>query len=112
MLKIKKYSPNNTYMLGNGESGHEAVVKYFPGVENFTHIVETDEGEEIAYAIELFSATKSRLGVDPSLPEEEAIAEIERIRNLPPPEPIPDTTQVRIADALQDLVVLSMPDDM
>lgn len=110
MLKIKKYRPEDTYMLGNGEFGHAAVVKYFPGVEHFTHIVETDEGEEIAYAIQLLSAMRSQLGVDSSLPEEEAIAEIERIRNLPPPEPQTDTTQERIADALQDLVVLSMPD--
>ena len=110
MFKIKKYRPEDIYMLGNGEYGHAAVVSHFPGVEHFTHIVETDDGGEIAYAIQLLSAMRSQLGVDPALSEDEAIAEIERIRNLPPPEPVVDTTQERIADALQDLVVLSMPD--
>lgn len=112
MIKIKKYNPNDTYMLGNGEVGHEAVVKHFPGVTHFPHLVETDEGGEIAYAIQLISAMRNFHDIDPELSEADALQAIEdkinAERNAQPE--LTYTDETRIADALEDLVVLQMPD--
>ena len=111
MIKIKKYNPNDTYMLGNGEFGHEAIAKHFPGVTHFPHLVETDEGGEIAYAIQLISAMRNFHDIDPALTESEALQAIEHKINAERITPTPDyTDETRIADALEDLVVLQMPD--
>lgn len=110
MKRIKKYRPQDTYMLGNGEFGHEAIVKHFPGVEHFPHLVETDDGGEMAYAIQLISAMRNFHGIDPALSESEALQAIEDKINEPAPEVEVYTDETRIADALEDLVVLQMPD--
>ena len=97
MIKIVKYDPEHVYMLGNGEYGHEAILKHFPGVEQFPHLVETDESETMAYAIQLIPAMRSFYNIDPALSETDALAAIETIRNAPQPEPEPDQQTVALA---------------
>lgn len=107
MFKYEIYNPNKNYMMGNGESGHQNVLKYFPGVEDFVHVVETDEGGEFMYALQSFSATKSQFGIPQEMSVEEALAEMERIRNLPPPE-APISAEERIAAAMEFQNLMNM----
>lgn len=108
MIKIEKYTGNKTYMFPNGElATPERVKKDYPAVEAFTHIVETDEAGQVMFAIQNLAAIKSQMGIDVSVSEEDAIKQIEDIRNAPAPEPEP-TPEERIASALEFQNVLNM----
>lgn len=108
MIKIEKYDSTKTYMFPNGNiATPERVEKDYPAVKHFDHIVETDEAGQVMFSLQNLAATRSQLGVDSSLSEEEAIAKIEEIRNAPQPEPgvSPDE---RIAAALEFNNLLNM----
>ena len=108
MIKIEKYTGSKTYMYPNGElASPERVKKDYPAVEAFVHIVETDEAGQVMFALQNLAAVRSQMGIDASLSEEEAIAEIEALRNTPAPEPEP-TAEDRIAAALEFQNVLNM----
>lgn len=108
MIKIEKYDGSKTYMFPNGElATPERVKKDYPAVDTFTHIVETDEASQVMFAIQNLAAIKSQMGIDISASEEEAIKQIEDIRNAPTPEPEP-TPEERIASALEFQNVLNM----
>lgn len=100
MIKVEKYTGTKTYMFPSGKIATPDVVKEtYPAMLTFTHIIETDEAGQVMYAIENLSAARSRLGIDPSLSEDEAIAKIEEERNKKP-EYFPSTEE-RIAAALE-----------
>ena len=106
---VEKYTGDRTYMFPNGEMAtREVVLAHFPAALTFDHIVETDEAHEVMFACQNLSAMRGFHAIDSSLTETEAIAAIEEIINRPPEQT--EDTQQRIADALQDLVVLNMPD--
>ena len=108
MIKIEKYDGSKTYMFPNGElATPERVKKDYPAVEAFTHIVETDEAGQVMFAIQNLAAIKSQMGLDMGLSDEEAISQIEEIRNTPPPEP-GVSAEERIAAALEFQNVLNM----
>lgn len=109
MLKIKKYIGTETYMFPNGAlATPEAVLTQFPAGLAFSHIVETDEGGEVMFAFENLSAARSRMGIDPSLSEADAILAIEAKRNeVPKQEP---ALEERIAAALEFQNLLQMED--
>lgn len=108
MIKIEKYTGNKTYMFPNGElATPERVKKDYPAVEAFTHIVETDEAGQVMFAIQNLAAIKSQMGIDVSVSEEDAINQIEELRNAPAPEPEP-TPEERIAASLEFQNVLNM----
>jgi hypothetical protein len=101
MIKIEKYDGNKTYMYPNGELAKpESVKSKFPAVTEFVHIIETDEAGQVMFAIQNLAALKSQLGIDTSVEEEEAIKQIEKIKNTPAPEPEPSTEE-RLAAALE-----------
>jgi len=101
MIKLTKYDKEKTYMYPNGAMATpESVLKNYPAVEHFIFIAETDEAGECLFALENLSAMRSHFSIDPGLFENDAIAEIEVIRNTPPPEPKPDAAE-RIAAALE-----------
>lgn len=101
MIKIKKYVGNKTYMYPSGKvATPEVVLKDFPAIEHFTHIIETDENEQVLFAMQNLAAIRSQMGIDQSLDEDEAIAKIEEIRNAPAPDPEPDSLE-RIASQLE-----------
>ncbi|MEA4920630.1 MAG: hypothetical protein VB078_06910 [Clostridiaceae bacterium] len=111
MKKVEKYTGEKTYMFPNGAiATREAVLSQFPAALAFAHIVETDEGGEVMFALQNLSAMRSFHGIGRTLSEAEAIAAIQTAVNTP--EAVVDTTtdQTRIADALEDMVALSMPD--
>lgn len=108
MIKIEKYDGSKTYMFPNGElATPERVKKDYPAVDTFTHIVETDEASQVMFAIQNLAAIKSQMGIGISTSEEEAINQIEELRNAPAPEPEP-TPEERIASALEFQNVLNM----
>ena len=108
MIKIEKYDGSKTYMFPNGElATPERVKRDYPAVETFTHIIETDEAGQVMFAIQNLAAIKSQMGIDMSINDDEAISQIEEIRNTPPPEPEP-TPEERVAAALEFQNVLNM----
>ena len=112
MKKVIKYTGDKTFMFPNGALGtKEAVLAQFPAALDFVHIVETDENEEVMWALENLSAMRSQMGIDSSLSEDEAIAAIEEIINTPPEVNTDPSAEERIAAALEYQVMASLPDE-
>lgn len=111
--KLIKYTGDKVFMFPNGAiATKEAVLKQFPAALTFTHIVETDENEEVMWALQNLSAIRTQMEIDKSLSEDEAIAAIEEIVNTPQ-EPVEQepTAEERIAAALEYQVMSSLPDE-
>ena len=112
MKKIVKYTGDKTFMFPNGAlATREAVLEHFPAALSFAHIVETDENEEVMWALQNLSAMRSQYGIDPSLTEDEAIATIQEIVNTEPEVSTEPTAEERIAAALEYQVMASLPDE-
>ena len=112
MKKIIKYTGEKTFMFPNGAlATKEEVLKHFPAALTFPHIVETDENEEVMWALQNLSAMRTQMGIDSALSEDEAIAAIEEIINTPQEVDNTPSAEERIAAALEYQVVASLPDD-
>lgn len=112
MKKIIKYTGDKIYMFPNGAlATKEAVLEHFPAALSFVHVVETDENEEVMWALQNLSAMRSQMGIDSSLTEDEAIVAIEEIINNPPVIETEATAEERIAAALEYQVMASLPDE-
>lgn len=110
MKVLEFYDGTKTYMYPNMKlATPQTVLADFPAILTFKHVIETDEAGEVLFAVENFSAMKSRYSIDKSLGDNEALAAIQEIMNTEPEPVLDDNT--RIADALEDLVVLNMPDE-
>lgn len=112
MKKIIKYTGDRVFMFPNGElATKEAVLEHFPAALAFVHIVETDENEEVMWALQNLSAMRTQMKIDSSLTEEEAIAALEEIANTEPEISTEATAEERIAAALEYQVMASLPDE-
>lgn len=112
MKKIIKYTGDKTYMFPNGAlATKEAVLEQFPSALTFVHIVETDENEEVMWALQNLSAMRTQMKIDSSLTEEEAIAALQEIVNTEPEVSTEATAEERIAAALEYQVMASLPDE-
>lgn len=101
MIKIEKFTGDKTYMYPNGAIATlETINKDFPAVEAFVHIIETDEAGQVCFAVQNLAAVRFQMGIDSALSEDEAILEIEEIRNTLPPE-LEASTEERIAATLE-----------
>lgn len=110
MKKLEFYDGTKTYMYPNMKlATPEVVLADFPAILAFKHVIETDEAGQVFFAIENFEAMKSRYNIDRTLEDDEALQTIQAIINEEP-EPVLDN-DTRIADALEDLVVLNLPDE-
>lgn len=110
MKKVIKYDGTKTFMYPNGEiATPERVLQDFPAALTFTHIIETDEAEEVCFAVQNLSAMRGIYGIDTTLTEEEAILAIQEVVNTPKPEPEPSAEE-RIASALEYQNLMSMED--
>lgn len=110
MKKIIKYTGNKTFMFPNGAiATPERVLQDFPAALTFTHIIETDEHEEVCFAVQNLSAMRGVYGIDSALTEDEAIAAIQEVVNAPELEPEPSAEE-RIASALEYQNLMSMED--
>ena len=112
MKKIELYTGDKTYMFPNGDiATKEKMLTSFPAILTFSHIIETDEAGEVAFAVQNLSAMCSVYGIDLSLSTEEKIAKIEEIVNAQPEVDTTPATDERIAAALEAQVMMSLPDD-
>ena len=110
MKKIIKYNGTKTFMYPNGEiATPERVLQDFPAALTFTHIVETDEAEEVCFAVQNLSAMRGVYGIDAALTEDEAIIAIQEVINAPEPESEPSAEE-RIASALEFQNMMALPD--
>lgn len=110
MKVLEFYDGTKTYMYPNMKlATPEVVLADFPAILTFRHVIETDEAGQVFFAIENFEAMKSRYNIDKTLTDEEALAALQEAANEEPTPMTDDTT--RIADALEDLVVLNLPDE-
>ena len=110
MKKIIKYTGEKVFMYPNGEiATKERVLQDFPAALTFTHIIETDEAEEVCFAVQNLSAMRGIYNIDSSLSEDEAILAIQDIVNAPAPEP-EVTAEERIASALEYQNLMAMDD--
>lgn len=108
MKIIEKYTGEKTYMFPNGSlATPEIMLRQFPAVLAFAHIIETDEAGEVAFAVQNLSAMRTFYNVDSSLTEAEAIAAIQEIVNTPEVNTEP-TAEERIAAALEYQNLASM----
>ncbi len=110
MRKVIKYEGKKTYIYPSGKlATPEQVLKDYPAILIASHIIETDENEQMFYSYQNLSAARTMYDIDSSLSEEEAILAIQDILNAPAPEPEP-TAEERIASALEYQNLLSMED--
>ena len=110
MKVLEFYDGTKTYMYPNMKlATPEVVLADFPAILTFKHVIETDENGQVLFAVENFSAMRSRYNTDKTLGDDEALEAIQEIINAEPEPVLDDNT--RIADALEDLVVLNMPDE-
>ena len=97
-------------MYPSGKVGtKDTVYADYPAVKVFTHVIETDENDEVIYAINNLSALRTSYNIDKSLSEQEAVQAIQDIMNTPrePVEPEP-TAEERIAASLEYQNLLAM----
>lgn len=111
MRKIIKYDGTKIFMYPNGNlATKEQLLKDFPAALTFTHIIETDESEEVCFAVQNLSAMRSLYNIDKNLSEAEAIAKLEEILNTPEEVIDEPTAEERIASALEYQNLMSMED--
>lgn len=110
MKKIIKYDGTKTFMFPNGHlATKERVLQEFPAALTFTHIIETDEHEEVCFAVQNLSAMRGVYGIDSTLTEDEAIAAIQEVVNAVPE--VEPSAEERIASALEFQNMMTLPDE-
>lgn len=110
MKKIIKYDGTKTFMFPNGHlATKERVLQEFPAALTFTHIIETDEHEEVCFAVQNLSAMRGVYGIDSTLTEAEAIAAIQEVVNAVPE--VEPSAEERIASALEFQNMMTLPDE-
>lgn len=109
-MHILKIYDEKTRMYPSGKvATKDTVYADYPAVKVFTHVIETDENDEVIYAINNLSALRTSYNIDKSLSEQEAVQAIQDIMNTPrePVEPEP-TAEERIAASLEYQNLLAM----
>lgn len=102
MKKVIKYDGTKVFMYPNGKiANREQILSDFPAALTFTHIIETDEHEEVCFAVQNLSAMRGIYNIEASLSENEAIAKIEEIINTPEEYSTEPTAEERTAAALE-----------
>lgn len=111
MKVFEFYTGTKTYMYPNGElATPERIQMDFPAITTFRHVIETDELGQVCFAVQNFAAMRTMYDIDPSLDDASALQVLTTVINSEG-EQQGISNETRIADALEDLVVLSMPDE-
>ena len=111
MRKLEIYDGTKTYMYPNMTLATPQVMQAnYPAILAFPHVIETDDAGQVCFAIENFSAMKSRYNIDNELTDEQALAAIQEILNAPEPEP-EASSEERIASALEFQNLMMLPDE-
>ena len=109
-MHILKIYDGKTRMYPSGKvATKEVVYADYPAVKVFTHVIETDENDEIIYAINNLSALRTSYGIDKSLDAQQAVEKIQEIMNTPPePVEVEPSAEERISASLEYQNFLSM----
>ncbi len=111
MRILEFYNGNKTYMFPNMKiATPEVMLAEFPAILTFKHVIETDENGEVCFAVENFSAMRTRHGIDKTLSDEDALSAIQDLMNVEPEEPMA-TPEERIASALEFQTMMLLPDE-
>jgi hypothetical protein len=103
----RRLEPGDVFSLLNGEiRTFEQLIEESPGAMISTYIVGTDSSGTVMKEFLSLSNTRDAFNIDPSLSEDEAIAEITKIRNTPD-EVIPSAEE-RLAAAQEFQNILTM----
>lgn len=109
MKILEFYDGKKIYMYPTGKIADvNTMLEKCPAILTFKHVIETDEAGEVCFAIENFSAMRTRFNIDKTLGEEEALAAIQEIINIEPEEVV--SAEERIAAALEYQNMVSMED--
>ena len=107
MKILKKYTAGKTYMFPDGTiATPEIIAARYPAVQVFTHIVETDEGGEVFFAILNLSAMRTLHGISSSLSEAEVIAALQIAINTVPVQEASAEERIAAAMEFQNLISL------
>lgn len=109
-MRTLKIYDEKTRMYPSGKVATKDVVYAdYPAVKVFTHVIETDENDQVIYAINNLSALRTSYNIDKALTDQEAVDAIQKIMNTPT-EPVeePVTADERIAAALEYQNLLTM----
>lgn len=105
--KFEFYNGEKIYMTAKATLvSPEYIAEKYPAVNVFKHVVETDSHGEVMFALENFSAMRDRYNIDDTLSDDEALTAIQNIINTPKEVVEVVSDETRIADALEDMVVL------
>ncbi len=106
------YDNTKTYLspIGEAFTPEEVSKRYAIVNHGLPVIIETDSSRTVFGGYGLLSQYKNMYNIDDELTDEEALAEIERIANLPAPEPAPSAEE-RIASALEFQNILALPEE-
>ena len=109
-MHILKIYDEKTRMYPSGKvATKDTVYADYPAVKVFTHVIETDENDEVIYAINNLSALRTSYNIDKSLSEQEAVQAIHDIMNTPrEPVEVEPTAEERIAASLEYQNLLAM----
>ena len=107
MKKLEFYTGTKTYMYPNMSVAEpQRIESDFDAVNHFKCVVETDEGGEVFYAIEPYSAIRGRLGVAQQDTDEATLALMEEVINTVPEQVV--SAEERIAAMLEYQVLSSL----
>ena len=109
-MHILKIYDEKTRMYPSGKvATKDTIYADYPAVKVFTHVIETDENDEVIYAINNLSALRTSYNIDKSLSEQEAVQAIQDIMNTPrEPVEVEPTAEERIAASLEYQNLLAM----
>lgn len=103
-MTILKIYDEKTRMYPSGKiATAEVVYGDYPAMQYFTHVIGTDENDEVIFSINNLSSLRTQYQIDPALSEEEAVQAIQDIMNAPPEEVenVGPTPEERTAAALE-----------
>lgn len=111
MKILEIYDGTKNYMFPNMTLATvDIMLKEYPAILSFKHVIETDDSGEVCFGIENLSAMKSRYNIDKSLSDTEALEQLQEIINTPPEES-EITPEERIASALEFQTMMMLPDE-
>lgn len=109
MKYFSLYNGENSYIFPNGmPAGEGELIKSYPLINQIPFILQTDRSGHIIFNISLLELLRNQYDISEEVSDEEAVEIIQEIENRTDDEV---DSQIRIADALEDLVVLNMPDE-
>lgn len=109
MIRLEIFDGTKTYMFPNGAIAKpDDIRREVAAVDVFPHVLFINGN--VCESIQELQAMRGRYEIDPELSDNEAVALMQEIVNMPPPEPKP-VPEERIAAALEFQNILMLPNE-